>query len=521
MSAGPPGARSFPRRSAATQRFTLGAPRTFALSPDGGRVIFVRSRGGDDSVGCLWVLHVASGEERCVADPRSLGVADGDLPPEERARRERARESASGIVTYATDRDVTLAVFALGAGAYVADLGTGDVCPLPVAGPVVAPRLDPTGTYVAFVRAQALWVCARDGTGERQVCGEDDPLVSWGLPEFVAAEEMGRMRGYWWAPDGRRLAVARVDETAVRRWHIGDPVDPVVPPVEHRYPAAGTPNADVSLHVVSLEGTSTVVAWDRQALPYLVDVSWRVDEPLTVVAQSRDQQRLQILTAAEDGSTAVVGEHRQQPWVDLAAGFPRWGGDGRLIDTVEAGDTRRIAVAGRPVTPDGLHVRRLIDATPQRLVFSASGDDPTAVVVWSCTPDGEKLQPLSATDGVADAVAAGETTIIVQRGIEEPGATVTVHRAGRRHRIPSHAEIPDVALNLSEVVLGERQLRGVLLLPAGHEPDGHPLPVLLDPYGGPHVQRVLRSYNAYLESQWFADAGFAVLVIDGRGSPGR
>ncbi|MPZ72643.1 MAG: prolyl oligopeptidase family serine peptidase, partial [Nitriliruptorales bacterium] len=46
-------------------------------------------------------------------------------------------------------------------------------------------------------------------------------------------------------------------------------------------------------------------------------------------------------------------------------------------------------------------------------------------------------------------------------------------------------------------------------------------PVLLDPYGGPHVQRVLRSYNAYLESQWFADAGFAVLVIDGRGSPGR
>ena len=45
--------------------------------------------------------------------------------------------------------------------------------------------------------------------------------------------------------------------------------------------------------------------------------------------------------------------------------------------------------------------------------------------------------------------------------------------------------------------------------------------MLLDPYGGPHAQRVLRSYNAFLTSQWFADQGFAVVVADGRGTPGR
>ena len=45
--------------------------------------------------------------------------------------------------------------------------------------------------------------------------------------------------------------------------------------------------------------------------------------------------------------------------------------------------------------------------------------------------------------------------------------------------------------------------------------------MLLDPYGGPHAQRVIQAQSAYLTSQWFADQGFAVVVTDGRGTPGR
>ena len=81
---------SFPRRQARTRRFTLGTPRGVTLSPDGARVTFLRSRGGTDAVTCLWSLDVATGEERVVADPRTLEAgSDEDLPPEERARRER------------------------------------------------------------------------------------------------------------------------------------------------------------------------------------------------------------------------------------------------------------------------------------------------------------------------------------------------------------------------------------------------------------------------------------------------
>ena len=84
---------SFPRQYARTQRFTLGEPRNIAVSPDGERVIFLRSAAGDDPVNALWVLDVATGEERLVADPRILlglnDPTDGDLTNEERARRER------------------------------------------------------------------------------------------------------------------------------------------------------------------------------------------------------------------------------------------------------------------------------------------------------------------------------------------------------------------------------------------------------------------------------------------------
>ena len=96
---------SFPRRQARTRRFTLGAPRGFTISPDGDRVVFLRSRGGTDPVTCLWTLDLATGAERLVADPAALDSAgDEDLPPEERARRERSREQAGGVVGYATDR---------------------------------------------------------------------------------------------------------------------------------------------------------------------------------------------------------------------------------------------------------------------------------------------------------------------------------------------------------------------------------------------------------------------------------
>ena len=84
------------------------------------------------------------------------------------------------------------------------------------------------------------------------------------------------MRGYWWAPDGEALLVARVDEAPVRRWHIADPANPDRSPAVVAYPAAGTPNARVALEIVDLAGARVPVRWDAGRDEYLARAVWDV-----------------------------------------------------------------------------------------------------------------------------------------------------------------------------------------------------------------------------------------------------
>ncbi|HYN75007.1 MAG TPA: DPP IV N-terminal domain-containing protein, partial [Candidatus Limnocylindria bacterium] len=265
---------SFPRRMARTQRFTLGTPRSLTLSPDGLRVVFVRSRSGTERTGLLWSMDRASGHEQLLVDPAALLGADSteDLSAEERARRERMREGGAGITSYSTDKEVRLAAFALSSRLFVADLVAGGARELPVAGPVIDPRMSPDGSRVAYVANGGLHVVSTHDGSSRTLAEPDGPHVTWGLAEFVASEELERFRGHWWLPDSAGLLVARVDESPVTTWWVADPAHPENDPYPHRYPAAGTPNAEVTLWRIGLDGSRTELGWDRAGFPYLVDV---------------------------------------------------------------------------------------------------------------------------------------------------------------------------------------------------------------------------------------------------------
>jgi dipeptidyl-peptidase-4 len=494
-------AESFPRQHARTRGFTLGRPRSFTVSADGSRVCFLRSRAGADPATCLWALDVATGEERLVA----TGAVDDDLTPEERARRERARESAGGIVSYAGDDALSVVTYVQGGRVHRIDVASGAVTEVPGPGPAFDARPDPTGQRIAWVVSGALHV---DGV---ELASDDDANVTWGLAEFIAAEEMGRQRGYWWSPDGAQLAVCRVDTTPVARWYIADPAVPSTVPTELAYPAAGTANASVSLWVVDLDGSRLEVTWDAERFPYLARVRWQAEQPLTVLVQSRDQRDVQVLVVGDDGTTNVVHELTDPAWVDLVDGVPAWLPDGALLTVAPVEDTHRLLVDGGAVTPVGLHVRRVVSAGDD-IVFTASSDDPTQVHVWKLCEGA--LEPVTTEPGV-HGTAVGGSTIVVS-SLTMDGFRCVV---GERE-IASFEETPGVAPEVTFLTAGERDLRAAVLYPTGHVP-GTSVPVLLDPYGGPGDQRVLRSRAAFLTSQWLADQGFAVVVIDGRGTPGR
>ena len=119
--------------------------------------------------------------------------------------------------------------------------------------------------------------------------------MTYGLAEFVAAEEMGRTRGYWWSPDGGALLVARVDVAPVGRWYIADPANPDRRPREVAYPAAGTANADVSLWLLGLDGSRREVRVGPSGLRVRRHGPLEATAALLIVVQSRDQRRMQVL----------------------------------------------------------------------------------------------------------------------------------------------------------------------------------------------------------------------------------
>ncbi|MCT2594024.1 alpha/beta fold hydrolase [Streptomyces sp. N2-109] len=519
----------FPRQFARTRRFSLGAVRNLTVSPDGERVLFIRSGGGSDPVGRLWVWE--AGGERLLADPYALGAGTGGaVTAQERARRERARDLSEGVSTYATDAAGDLVAFALGGLLWTVRSGGGHPVTVAAEGPVADPRPSPDGRLIAYVTGGALRVVAPDGSGERLLAAPENTEVTYGLTDYVSAEEMGRVRGFWWAPDSKALLVARVDTTRVRRRYLSDPAQPQLPPRVLRYPAAGTANAEVSLHLLTL-GTGSggaarrAVDWDGGAFEYLPAAGWDAHGPLAAV-QSRDQRTLRVLAVdTADGSTRILHEQRDRDWVELLPGTPCRTASGALVHPVESEDTRRLRVGDETVTPAGLQVTGVLGTAGEDVLFTGV-DDPVEEHVWRYSPASGCVR-LSGRPGKHEAASGGPTTVL--DGLTEDGQEVTVVRGGARvGSIGSLTEAPVLPPRPEFLTLGERRLRSALFLPSGHPAGGQgaaggaPLPVLVNPYGGPGMRLVLRARHWHAcVSQWFADQGFAVLVTDGRGTPGR
>lgn len=408
----------FPRLRARTLRFGCGAPRSAQTVGDGSRALFLRSDGPEDLVTALWLSWFdESGEhhETKLADPRELlgATADSeDVPAEEKARRERAREGGTGIVGYSADDDGNRIVFTINGRLFLTDIDWNDETGAPephtreLAGewldedpamytPVLNPRIAPDGEHVLYTTGSYLMLVDIGGElGDRitavyGVSVEDEdgnPAENtWkiGLAEFVAGEEMDRYDGFWWAPDSQHVLFESFDTADEPTWHISDPADPEKPDAGRRYPRALTRNADVYLTVITLAFDendryagitgNADVDWDREAYEYVAAVNWRRGHDPLVLVQNRRQTRDQVLEVAVEadgaalGATRVLEEHANEQWIDLVHGTPAYTPDGRLVCSLNdmATDTNRLTMDGRPFTPAGWNVRTVLAVTDE------------------------------------------------------------------------------------------------------------------------------------------------------------
>lgn len=516
----PPEGVTFPRLMARTQRFTLGAPTTWTVAPDGKRVLFLRTISGTDRTGVLWRLDIADGRETEVAHPHALLPGDAeDSPAAERARRERMRQSGAGITAYSTDRDCGRAVVALAGRVFVVAVGDGSAVEIATAGPAVDPRLSPDGEWVAYHCDGGLHVAPATGSSTgRALVASDEPSVTWGLSDFAHAEELARMRSFWWAPDGESLLVARVDAAPVQEISMADPAQPTQPAMSMRYPFAGSANVRTSLWHIRLDGSRDEIMAEREVDEYLVDVTWRPGRPALISVLDRDQRRWRVLSWEPSRHPVLVRDVRDPSWVDVVAGAPTWWGE-RLVtvEVDEQSDTARVCLNGVPASPPGMQVQAIL-AVEDAAVLVAVSEHERERRVARMGADGS-WSMLTPAGCLGTAQAAGETVVTRLDPRDAVVPTVTVSTPQATHPMAVHVVAPDVTpapMFLPRADASDPRV--AVLLPSVPHPA--PLPVLLDPYGGPHGQRVVDAARAYLESQWWADQGFAVVVAEGPGTPG-
>ncbi len=562
----------FIRDFAATRGFMLGRPAKAMPTPDGKAVLFLRSP-PRSPVMHLFEFDVATGKTRELLTPETLlKGAEEKLTPEEKARRERMRVTARGFADFQLSKDGSQLLASLSGRLYVVNRQSGEARELPTGkGTIQDPKFSPDGLKVSYVLNKDVFVLDLGTMKEHRITTSSNSDTTHGLAEFIAQEEMGRFSGYWWSPDSRWIAYQETNSQGVEVWKIADPAKPGEPPHEQHYPRPGKNNVRVRLGITTADGQkipfripspleNTIwIDWPREKYPYLATVNWDKGGPLTIVVQDRLQQELLVLAVdPKTGKTTTLLTETDAAWINLDQDVPRWLEDGSgFLWISERGGGPQLEFR----SPNGELVRALVapnagfqglvevDEKAKQVYFRAS-TDPTQGHLWRVPLEGGKPERLTENPGqhvVTFGKAQGAHGVYVRRSSgpkEMPRSSVMKIDGTVVGELPEVAEEPpftpitdfvrmavpvevektvtDAAtglkLRVKEIV--PREFHCAITRPRDFDAKKR-YPVIVDVYGGPGHQHVLKTMGMLLRPQWMADQGFIVVAIDGRGTPGR
>jgi len=527
------------------------------ISPDGTRVTYLRGSDEHKDRLDLWEYRVADARSQRLVAAERLESAAAVPSEEELGRRERQRRAAfSGILEYSFAPSGKALLFPNGGKLFYLDLEASSGQAMRELGQgggfATDASISPLGRHVAYVRDRNLLVFDLAANREWAITEDGGDAIKYGLAEFVAQEEMGRSRGYWWSPDARYLAFARVDESRVPLTQRFEIAADNVATFAQRYPAAGAANASVTLGVADLASGEIVWIDLGAADYYLARVDWLPDgRTLAVQRQSRDQCCLDLLfVAIPSAAVTTILSETSGTWIELhdeltflkkspefiwASMRDRWqhlylyANDGRLIRQLTAGDWCVDDFRGRAV--------KWVDEERRLLYFTATRDGPTTRKLYRVSIEhGAAEEPVGLTpeEGVhAITIAPGGGFFLDQFTSRSQPPRVALHRIDGsfaayllENRLDEHhPDAPYVRTNSTPeyatlVAADGSALHYRLFKPANFDP-GRRHPAILDVYGGPGVQRVLDSWTGAAFTQILTRAGFVVLQLDNRGSSGR
>ena len=519
-----------------------------SLSPDGELVAFLRSREDDVDVQDLWAAPTGEGEPFKLIDARALVPDAGELSEAEKARRERMRISARGVVEYSWDEQGRYILAPLEGDIFLATRADGSVRRLTeTEADEIDAKVSPRGNFVSWVRDQDLVVYDLSTNTETAITSDGDGLKTWATAEFIAQEELDRDTGYWWSPTERYIALQHTDEATVDIIPHLDITGTGATTVEQRYPRAGRPNAVVELYVHDREtGQRVKVDLGSNTDIYLARVNWSSDGSILYVQRlSRDQKTLDLLSVdPATGASRVIVTQRSDAWVPLSHDFRALDNGNFIWSSEETGwkhlylfnrDGRRI----RAITQGQYPVKGLAGINPRTgdVFFTASMRDGQELPIEqqlfraslrrTMTP--VAITPAGGWWG-ASMNRTGTAFVGTYSDLNTPSQSALYRADGTRIRWieenrlePGHPYYP-FAGRRGNVTFGTLESHGETLVwqmttPPGFDPS-RTYPVVMQVYGGPSGGGVKRAWQGST-NQLLTEAGYIVFRLDNRGEGDR
>jgi len=528
------------------------------ISPDGSRVTYLKGKADDKDRLDLWEYNIHDNQARVLVDSKTLAPKQEKLSDEELGRRERQRTAAlSGILEYTFAPSGDAVLFPLSGKLYYYQLAKKKAKPvvelIDTHGFATDATVSPAGGYVAYVRDQNLYSYDIAAKQEKALTTDGGGPIKNGMAEFIAQEEMDRSTGYWWAPDGKHIAFARVDETPIKVTERFEIAADNVATFAQRYPTTGGPNVLVRVGVIDVaSGAVTWVDLGPEQDIYLARVNWLPDgKTLSVQRESRSQRKLDLLFADIDtGKARTVLTETSNTWIDLndelsfLKNSPEfiWASsrdgythlylydyEGHLIRQLTAGnwvvdDFRKRAVMG-------------IDEKSRTVYFTATEKSPTERHLYSTsldTVDPHQVHRITQNDGVHGIAMSPDARFYIDNFTSSAQPPqVSLHSADGaleawllENRLgEQHPDAPYLADNsapeIGTLTAADGQTLYYQLFKPLHFDPTKRYPAIVDVYGGPGVQRVLNNWHGSSFTQILTRAGYVVFTLDNRGSAFR
>ena len=419
------------------------------------------------------------------------------------------------------------------------------------------PKFSPDATMISFVRDHGIAVVRLRENGEPTVplAPAPGPLAAGGQlllngeVDWVYEEELDVRSNYFWSPDSKNIAYLQMNETQVSEYPLADWIPSHAQVEWQRYPQPGDSNPEVHLGVVAARGGRTI--WMKIPLhegdDYVPRFGWVDNKTVWVETLSRDHQRRRLYFAeAADGDARQMLEIGDGGFVDEDYALSV---DGGVIVLTQWTDGHNHIYLysynqAKPLSADAQPVRQLtkgdfeagdiyrVDAAHKLVDYSSNEGGVPNQRIWQVSFDGER-KLLSQGEGFHEATFSpgGDAfTDLVSTRTEPPKMELCSSAAAAGSASSCRVFWESHALDAYHLRPPEKMevkahdgttLYATLLLPAGATNPGS-LPLIVNPYGGPHEVQVADEWKpAQLFDQLLAQHGFAVLHADNRGMGGQ